>query len=238
MKWNILSQPLGYMYGAPMKQIGWVVPAVMAASSVASSLFGGNASKRAAERERQRLAEEKAKLEAERTRKTNEDYIDTAAGQNLMRVARDERDKMWKRESGAAAVAGGTDAAVAMAKEAGNRMIGDTVANIAAQDTARKDNIDASYRQQISQINQQQIANDRAQAEASAQAAGQTSSAILNGAASILGETKLGQSWFGGGAKSVVPDQYTKSLLSSGQNYGMMSQSPLYNPNVFWGLGK
>ena len=203
MKWNLFSQPLGSMCGAPKKEmpVPLAVPLAMGAASLASSIFGGISSAEAAERERKRLQAEKDKLEAERMRKTNEQYIDTAAGQNLLRVARQERDKMWKREAGAAAVAGGTDAAAAMSKEAGNRMVGDTIANIAANDTARKDQIDASYRQQLSSINQQQIAADREQAQNTAAVAGQASSALMQGALSTFGNTKLGQSWFGEGTK-------------------------------------
>lgn len=241
MKWNLLSKPLGSMCGAPKKEmpVPLAIPLAMAGASLAGSIFGGIKSKKAADRERDRLEEEKNKTEAERVRKANEDYIDTAAGQNLLRVARQERDKMWQREAGAAAVAGGTDAATAMAKESGNRMMGETIANIAANDTARKDQIDASYRQQLSNINQQQIAADRAQAEALAQTAGQASSALMQGAMATFGDTKLGQSWFGsGGSKPVTSDQYTKSLLSYGQNYGLMGKSPLYNPDEFWKLGK
>lgn len=195
------------MCGAPKKEmpVPLAIPLAMAGASLAGSIFGGIKSKKAADRERARLEEEKNKTEAERVRKANEDYIDTAAGQNLLRVARQERDKMWQREAGAAAVAGGTDAATAMAKESGNRMMGETIANIAANDTARKDQIDASYRQQLSNINQQQIAADRAQAEAVAQTAGQASSALMQGAMATFGDTKLGQSWFGsGGSKPVM----------------------------------
>lgn len=173
----------------------------MAGASVASSIFGGINSSKAAREQQRRIAEEKAKLEAERLRKQNEDYIDTAAGQNLLRIARQERDKMWKREQGAAAVGGATDAAVAMAKEQGNNMIADTVANIAAQDTARKDNIDASYRSDIARLSQQQIEAEGAKADAISQAAAGAASSLFSGALSTFGGTKLGQSWLdtGGG---------------------------------------
>jgi hypothetical protein len=191
------------MCGAPKKEmpVPLAIPLAMAGASLASSIFGGISSKKAADRERARLEEERRRTEAERKRKANEDYIDTAAGQNLLRVARQERDKMWQREAGAAAVAGGTDAATAMAKESGNRMMGETIANIAANDTARKDQIDASYRQDLSRINQQQIAADREQAQNTAAVAGQASSALMQGALSTFGNTKLGQSWFGEGTK-------------------------------------
>lgn len=208
MKWSLFfNQPLGTMCttGHSTKKempVPLAIPLVMGAASLASSIFGGVKSSAAAREQQRQLEEEKRRVQAERLRKTNEDYIDTAAGQNLLRVARQERDKMWKRESGAAAVAGGTEAAAAMAKEAGNRMVGDTIANIAAQDTSRKDSIDASYRSELSNLNQQKMAAKRAEAEAIAGAAGQASSALMQGAISTFGNTKLGQSWFGSGTQA------------------------------------
>ncbi|UKK52169.1 hypothetical protein L6472_06195 [Prevotella sp. E13-17] len=173
------------------------VPLAMAGASLVSSIFGGAKSAKAAREQARMIANEKAKLEAERLRKQNEDYLDTAAGQNLMRIARQERDKMWKREQGAAAVGGATDAAVAMAKEQGNNMIADTVANIAAQDTARKDNIDASYRSDIARLSQQQIEAEGANADAISQTAAGAASDLRSAALSTFGGTKLGQSWLG-----------------------------------------
>lgn len=201
MNWKILNQPLGVAgsIGIPeKKEIPLAIPAVMAAGSLVSSFFGSSASKEAAEAARRQQMQEKARLEAERLRKTNEDYIDTAAGQNMLRIAREQADSVWKKAEGAKAVAGGTDAAAAMAKEAGNKMIGDTIANIAANDTQRKDNIDASYRADIARVNQGIMQSEMAKAQATAQAAGAASNALMQGAMMTFGGTKLGQSWFGG----------------------------------------
>jgi hypothetical protein len=162
-----------------------------------SSIFGASSSKKAADEQARLLAIEKRKLEAERLRKMNEDFIDTSAGQNLVRQAKEAAKTLSDRAAGEAAVAGGTTAASAVAKEQANKMVGDTIANIAAQDTARKDNIDASYRQGISQLKQQEMAMKGAQAQATAQAAGAASSGLLSMAGAAFGGTKLGQSWFG-----------------------------------------
>lgn len=237
MNWKILNHPLGMSgsIGVPAKKmaIPLAIPLAMAGGSLLSSIFGGGASKEAAEEAlRQQLAE-KRKLEAERLRKTNENYIDTAAGQNLLRIARDEAQRIWKRESGAAAVAGGTDAATAMAKEQGNKMVGDTIANIAAQDTARKDNIDAQYRTEIARVNQGILQSKQAQAEAIAQAAGGVSSALKQGALTTFGGTKLGQSWFGNGSPggtNVNPGPVQSYVKSIAPTYG---NSQIYNPYIY-----
>lgn len=202
MNWKILSQPLGMSAssGIPAKkEIPLAIPAVLAAGSLASSLFGASKSAKAAEEAMEMQKRERARIEAERMRKANENYIDTAAGQNMLRVAREQADKVWKRAEGARAVAGGTDAAVAMAKEQGNKMIGDTISNMAAQDTARKDAADASYRNDLARVNQGIMQAKSAQADATAQVAGAASNAMMQGALMTFGGTKLGQSWFGTG---------------------------------------
>ena len=125
----------------------WVISAIGAGVGLASSLIGGaKAAEAAREAEKKQKAQE-ARENAWYTRRYNEDYLDTAAGQNLVRRAKDYARENWKKAAGAQAVAGGTDAATAMAKEAGNRMVGDTIANIAAADSQRKANVDAQHRQ-------------------------------------------------------------------------------------------
>lgn len=237
MNWKILNQPLGMTgsIGIPERKMAvpLAVPLVMAGGSILSSIFGGNASQEAAEEARRQQLAEKRRLEAERLRKTNENYIDTAAGQNMLRVARMEADKIWRRESGAAKVAGGTDAATALAKEQGNRMVGDTIANIAAQDTARKDNIDARYSAEISRVNQGIMQSKMDEANAVAQAAGGVSSALMQGALQTFGGTKLGQSWFGtgspggGGVNPAPVKSYVKSITP---NFG---NAKIYNPYIY-----
>ena len=185
------------------KAIPLAIPLALAAGSVVSSIFGGAQSAKANKEAERELAKERVRMEAERRRRMNEDYLDTAAGQNLLRVAREERDRMWRRAAGAAAVSGSTDAAAAMAKEAGNKMIADTVANISAQDSARKDNIDASYRADEARLTQQEIAARRAQGEAIAGAASGASSALMNGALATFGGTKLGQEMLSPGGGGV-----------------------------------
>lgn len=202
MNWKILSHPLGMSasVGIPCKkEIPLAIPAVLAAGSLASSLFGASKSREAAEEAMEMQRRERERIEAERYRKVNENYIDTAAGQNMMRIAKEQADKIWRRAEGAKAVAGGTDAAAAMAKEQGNKMVGDTIANMAAQDTARKDAIDASYRADLARANQGIMQTKSAQADATAQAAGAASNAMMQGALMTFGGTKLGQSWFGTG---------------------------------------
>lgn len=186
MKWKFIinDTPLGSVDPsggyAPQKKefLGYVLGGL----SLASSIFGGAQAAEAQRKAEKMQAAEKAKNDAWYNRKYNEHTIDTAAGRNIMRIAREEARKNWKKAAGAAAVTGSTESSVAMQKEAGNRMIGDAIANIEAKDVARKDNIDATYRQRSSQLAQQDMILAQQRAENISRVASGVSNALMTGA--------------------------------------------------------
>lgn len=226
MKWNFIinGAPLGSgnaSGGYAPRRKEFVLEALAGASlasSLASTIWGGaSAAKQQREAER-RLAEEKAKNDALYRRRYNESYVDTESGQNMKRMALDAAREIWRRESGAAAVAGSTDAAVAQSKEAVNRMVGEAVAQMAAQDTARKDNADAAYRAENSRLTQQQIALDQQKAQNIANVAGGVSDALMKGAVyagGLTADSGTGSPAGGG----VDPATKTNRLEKMGKNY-------------------
>lgn len=158
--------------------LGFALGAIGAGMSILGGLSSANAAKRA-EKLRQ---EQDAKNAAWFNKRYNESYIDTAAGRNAIRQAIDYGKRQTQRAEGAAAVTGGTDAAVAQAKEGANRMVGDTIGNLAAQDTARKEQAVETYLGQQERSTAQQMANEKAKAAGIAQAAQGASNAIIQGA--------------------------------------------------------
>lgn len=187
------------------QRAGWVQVAGLALGT-ASSILGGVSSAAAAERAEQLRKEQDARNAAWFNRKYNESYIDTAAGRNAIRQATDYGRTMTKRAEGAAAVAGGTDAAVAQAKESANKMVGDTIGQLAAQDTARKESAEATYMQQQEQSTAMQMANQQQRAAGIAQAAQGASNALIQGAA-MLGSTGGNGSTNGSNAaQTPIPD--------------------------------
>lgn len=213
MNWKFIIDvvPLGsgglYSDYAPRRK-EWIELA-LAGASLASSIWGGIQSSNAQKEAERRLANEKAENDAWYNRKYNEHTIDTAGGQNMIRMAKDYARETWKKAAGAAAVGGGTDAAVAEAKAAGNKMVGDAIASIEAQDVARKDNIDASYRARKLQLNQQQMEIDQQKAANIAQVASGASDALMSGAQYFAGTGSPG----GGG---VNPAPKTNQLKKMG----------------------
>lgn len=169
------------------RKTNWILAAASAAAGVASSIFGGiqaNKARKQAKREQQRR--ERAE-QAWYDRRYNQDYLDTAAGQNLMRQANEYADKQWRKAEGAKAVGGGTDAATAQAKESANRMVGNTVANIAAADTQRKDNVDSQHQSNLQNFSNQTQARYEQQAQDITNASQNASNAMMSMGAALEG---------------------------------------------------
>ena len=165
----------------------WIATAAMLAGSVASSLFGANKAKKAA---RQAQKENTYRSNAEKAwydKEYNTDYLDTKAGQNLMRRAQEVQNEYIRKADGAAAVGGGTAASVAMAKEAANKTIGDTVANIAAQDTSRKQHVADAHLQNTQQLSRERQQIEQQKAQATSDAAQNMSNALMSAGVNQLG---------------------------------------------------
>lgn len=210
---KLVNQPLGMGVGDGLQGITpdifsiqpklWIASAIGAGVGLASSIIGGAKAASANKAAERRQRQQEAKEEAWYNRRYYEDYIDTAAGQNLARRAKEIAREQWKRAAGAQAVSGGTDAAVAQAKEAGNKMVGDTIANIAATDQARKANVDAMHRQAESQFAQQDMAREQLRAQNITQAAQGASNAITSAAGTIDQVSNQPVNLNGGGNNSV-----------------------------------
>ena len=204
---RIINQPLGNAMQpyAPAKR-EWIATAIGAGVGLASSLFGGAKASKAARDAERRQREMEAQEDAWYKRRYNEDYLDTAAGQNLVRRAKEFARENWRKAAGAQAVSGGTDAASAMAKEQGNKMIGDTMANISASDTERKaqvDNIHMNNEQNFAQMDMQR---DLQKAQNITNAAGQASNAIMSVAGTMEGVGKPSLTGQSNGGTDVIND--------------------------------
>lgn len=171
-----VNQPLGMgICGAPLHK-EWIAAAIGLGTSILGGILSSNAAKKAQARQRQQEARENAWY----TRRYNEDYLDTAAGQNLVNKAKEYARENWKRAQGASKVGGATEAASAMAKEAGNKMVGNTMANIAAQDTSRKARVDDQHRQAEANFAQMDIQRENQRAANITNAAQNASNALMS----------------------------------------------------------
>ena len=165
----------------------WILGAASLALGIGSSLFGANKAKKAARRAQ---AENQYRTNAEKAwydKNYNTDYLDTKAGQNLMRRAQEVQDEYIRKADGAAAVGGGTAASVAQAKESANKAMGDTIANIAAQDTSRKQHVEDAHLANTQQLSRERQQIEQQKAQATSDAAQNASNALFNFGVNRLG---------------------------------------------------
>lgn len=165
----------------------WVLGAASLALGIGSSLFGANKAKKAARRAQ---AENQYRTNAEKAwydKNYNTDYLDTKAGSNLLRRAQEVQDEYIRKADGAAAVGGGTAASVAQAKESANKAMGDTIANIAAQDTSRKQHVEDAHLANTQQLSRERQQIEQQKAQNTSDAAQNASNALFNFGVNQLG---------------------------------------------------
>lgn len=165
----------------------WILGAASLALGVGSSLFGANKAKKAAKRAQ---AENQYRTNAEKAwydKNYNTDYLDTKAGSNLLRRAQEVQDEYIRKADGAAAVGGRTAASVAQAKESANKAMGDTITNIAAQDTSRKQHVEDAHLQNTQQLSRERQQIEQQKAQATSDAAQNASNAMFNFGVNQLG---------------------------------------------------
>lgn len=105
--------------------------------------------------------------------KMNEDYMMRSDVQNVLRKQRELLNEQYQRARATNIVAGGTDESLALQQQAANKTMGDTMADIAANASAYKDNVEQQYRDQENNLSQQQQQIYTNQANQVAQAASQ-----------------------------------------------------------------
>lgn len=201
----------------------WVLGAASLALGIGSSLFGANKAKKAARRAQ---AENQYRTNTEKAwydKNYNTDYLDTKAGSNLLRRAQEVQDEYIRKADGAAAVGGGTAASVAQAKESANKAMGDTIANIAAQDTSRKQKVEDAHLQNTQQLSRERQQIEQQKAQATSDAAQNASNALFN-----FGVNQLGSELEG--AKTQNSNKLGGS--ASANDNKNVTQTPKVNPTA------
>ncbi len=210
----------------------WIATAAMLAGSVASSLFGANKAKKAARKAQKENTYRSNAEKAWYDKEYNTDYLDTKAGQNLMRRAQEVQNEYIRKADGAAAVGGGTAASVAMAKEAANKTIGDTVANIAAQDTSRKQHVADTHLQNTQQLSRERQKIEQQKAQATSEAAQNMSNALMSAGVNQLGSQLEGTKALNGSKldnQTPTLDNRNVTDIAVGKSY-KTNPSGLLNP--------
>ena len=129
-------------------------------------IFGGISASKAMKKMKSNVEEQRRKNQDWYDRRFNEDATQRADAQRILTQTEESIKRRNKQAAGTAAVMGGSDEGVALAKAANNEALADATAQIAAGADARKDSIEATYMQNdnafVEQLNQ--IEQGKAQA--------------------------------------------------------------------------
>lgn len=124
------------------------------ALGAAGSIFGGISASKAMRRVKENLQAQKEANQNWYDRRYNEDATQRADAQRILTQTEESIRNRNRQAAGAQAVMGGTDESTAVAKAANAQALADATSQIAAGAENRKDQIEQTYQQRDSQINE------------------------------------------------------------------------------------
>ena len=133
--------------------IGAILGAV---GGLASGIFGGIKSAKAAREQQRLINEQESKNNAWYNRNYYQNYMESAEAQAAMKRVENTLKKQNQEARATAAVMGSTPEAAVAQQQANNEILDNTATGLAAQDTQRKTQVDAANQQ-----NQNAILNAR-----------------------------------------------------------------------------
>ena len=162
-----------------------------AAAQVGSSIYGAIKSSQANKRAEEMIQNQRDENKKWYDAKMAEDYTQRSEVQNILRKQRELLNEQYQRARATNIVAGGTDESLALQQQAANEVMGDTMADIAANASDYKDSVENQFRAQDAALNQQQIGVEQAKAQTIAQAAGQVGSAVSGLVTGVTGDADV-----------------------------------------------
>lgn len=124
------------------------------ALGAAGSIFGGISASKAMRRVKKNLQAQKDANQNWYDRRYNEDATQRADAQRILTQTEESIRNRNRQAAGAQAVMGGTDESTAAAKAANAQALADATSQIAVNAENRKDQIEQTYQQRDSQINE------------------------------------------------------------------------------------
>lgn len=124
------------------------------ALGAAGSIFGGISASKAMRQVKKNLQAQKQANQNWYDRRYNEDATQRADAQRILTQTEESIRNRNRQAAGAQAVMGGTDESTAAAKAANAQALADATSQIAVNAENRKDQIEQTYQQRDSQINE------------------------------------------------------------------------------------
>lgn len=125
-----------------------------AAVGAAGSIFGGISASKAMKRMKKNVEAQRKANQDWYDRRYNEDATQRADAQRILTQTEQSIKNRNQQAAGAQAVMGGTDESTAAAKAANAQALADATSQIAVNAENRKDQIEQTYQQRDSQINE------------------------------------------------------------------------------------
>lgn len=160
--------------------------AISAAASIGNSIFGGISANK--QKKKRLAAINKAQRENRNwyNRRYNEDATQRADAQRMLTRTNDAIKKRTKAAYGRKAVVGGTDAALASTQQANAEAMGNAMSNIVTNAEARKDNIEAQYRERDQQLEAQKSGVEAAASQAKRENTAAAATGAINAMGSVI----------------------------------------------------
>ena len=159
--------------------------------SAVAGIVGGNATRKAANRNQRLIQEAENESKAWYDKQYNANFLDRADARAAINQTREILNDRYKQAEASAAVTGATEESIARQKRDANEALAEVTSNIAERADAYKDAVRANYEAQQDAIMQQKIGINNQKAAATAQAAGGFAKAA-QGMGESMGDMKLG----------------------------------------------
>ena len=203
-----------------MAVLPWIGAGLSVASSIGNAIFGGRSARKQRDEQLRAINEAKRENRNWYNRRYNEDATQRADAQRMLSRTNEAIARRNRAAAGKKAVIGGTDATLASTQRANAEAVGNALADIIVNAEARKDNIEAQYRQREQELDAQAEAV-KANAEAAKRAnTAAAATAAINAGANIVansvgGDTKAAK----GATEAAAPKQGAAREIAAGTDF-------------------
>lgn len=164
----------------------WVGLGLSAASSIGNAIFGGISANKQKREQLKSLRKQQRENRDWYNRRYNEDATQRADVQRMLSRTNEAIAERNRAAAGKQRVIGGTDASLASTQQANAEAMGDALSTVAANAEARKDNIEAQYRERKADLDAQEDAVKANAAAAQRANTAQAATSAVNIGAGIL----------------------------------------------------
>lgn len=219
----------------------WVGLGLSAASSIGNAIFGGISANKQKREQLKSLRKQQRENRDWYNRRYNEDATQRADVQRMLSRTNEAIAERNRAAAGKQRVIGGTDASLASTQQANAEAMGDALSTVAANAEARKDNIEAQYRERKADLDAQEDSVKANAAAAQRANTAQAATSAVNIGASIMSmedgdkstltkDPPHGAAEKANAAKTGIADMY--------KNTNFLDEAIKNRPNDMWKLAQ